>query len=146
MSGKRFTKPERPRLRRSRKATEQWLILEPSRLAAVGGAFCAVLVLVVNLLRQLLGGVVSPGNVLVAASLTFVVSYTLIGVFVWYLLWVAEKEWPDQGPEVRTIHLEGRRDRAASPESGEASEPTPWTPPAEEAGLGVTDEEGNPLT
>jgi hypothetical protein len=135
MSGKRITKPGRPRLRRPRKRAEQWLILEPARLAALGGAVCGLLVLLVNLLRQVAGIPVSPGNVLVAAALTFVVSYTLIGVFVWYLLWVAEKEWPDLEPEARTIHLEGRRDRAAAVETA-----------PENAMPDDADNEGNPQT
>lgn len=135
MSGKRITRPERPRLRRPRKAAEQWLILEPARLAALGGAICAVLVLAINFLRQVSGAPVAPGTVLVAAALTFVVSYTLIGVFVWYLLWVAEKEWPEQAPEIRSIHLEGRRDQAGT-SAGTPESTAPAAP----------DEEGNPLT
>lgn len=95
MSAKRFAKPERPRLRRRAKPVGQWLILEPARLGAVGGAVCALLALVANFVRHLAGGAVAPGGVIVSAALTFVVGYTLVGVFVWYLLSVAEREWPD---------------------------------------------------
>jgi hypothetical protein len=96
VSAKRFAKPERPRLRRRGKPARQWLILEPARVGAVGGALCALLTLVVNFVRHLAGSPAAPGSVIVAAALTFVVGYTLVGIFVWYLLWVAEQEWPEE--------------------------------------------------
>lgn len=45
-------------------------------------------------LRQTLGVQYGVGPFLIGVSLTFVAGYTMTGLFVYYLLWVAEREFP----------------------------------------------------
>jgi hypothetical protein len=68
------------------------LKLEPAGLAAVGGLFFATCSVVVYLVRQLTGSAISLQDMAVGVSLTFVVSYGGTGLFVWYMLHLAEGE------------------------------------------------------
>jgi len=95
------SQPSRPQLRRwFDPADVSWLVLEPAKIALIGAAICATLCMVYLFVRQQMGLVMDPMAVLFRAALTFVISYTLTGAFVYYLLWVAEKELtPEPPPE-----------------------------------------------
>lgn len=79
--------------------------LEPAGLATVGGLFFATCSVVVYLVRQLAGGEIPLQDVVVGVTLTFVVSYAGTGLFVWYMLHLAEGELdrprPKPVPEFR---------------------------------------------
>ncbi len=77
-------------------AAVSWLVLEPSKIAMVGGMTCATLCMVYLFLRQQWGLIMDPMDVLLRVCLTFVVSYTLTGAFVYYLLCIAERELPPE--------------------------------------------------
>ncbi len=69
-----------------------WLIMDPSRVAPVGGVGCGLLALLVYFARQMAGVALAPGSVLVGTALSFVVGYAATGIFVYFLLRVAEVE------------------------------------------------------
>jgi hypothetical protein len=96
MTERVYKKPERPRPKPPWKEENRpgWLIPEPARLAPVGGLFCALIALFYYSIRQYAGIQYGVGPFLVGVSLTFVIGYTTTGLFVYYLLWVAEREFP----------------------------------------------------
>lgn len=99
----------------------QWLVLEPNRLGLAAGAMFSALALVGYGLAGVIGGAPYPvGQQVVGAMATFVVGYAAVGIFVWYLLYVAEREFgPEIEPEKKSLSLvdlaaEQRRDAAAA--------------------------------
>jgi hypothetical protein len=68
------------------------LILEPHRIGMLVGMTLATLVLLVQLLRQWQGADLAPTTVIVGVCSTFIVAYGGAGLFVIYLLYIAEKE------------------------------------------------------
>ena len=93
MAKRKPKKPPRPKLRKwfpHRGPT--WLKLEPAGLATVGGLFFTACSVVVYLVRQLTGHDIALQDVVAGVTLTFVVSYAGTGLFVWYLLHLAEDE------------------------------------------------------
>lgn len=93
MAKKRTKKPPRPKLRKWFPHRGQtWLKLEPAGLALTGGLFFATCAMVLYLVRQLAGAPMDLQDVVTGVALTFFVSYTGIGFFVWYLLHLAETE------------------------------------------------------
>jgi len=99
-----------------------WLVLEPHRLGLVAAAFFTLLAALFYLLRSSAGASFSPGDVLVGAMSTFVVSYAAVGLFVWYVLLVADREFgPQVAPEKKKrslVESEKKSERA-----GTAAEP-----------------------
>lgn len=93
MAKRKPKKPPRPKLRKwfpQRGPT--WLKLEPAGLATVGGLFFATCSMLVYLARQLFGSDIELPDIVVGVVLTFVVSYAGTGIFVWYMLHLAEGE------------------------------------------------------
>lgn len=92
-NNKKLQAPERYRPRRWFDPNlRYWFILEPARLGMVGGAVAAVGTLTYLYIRQQMGLVMEPSYVLFRIALAFVVSYALTGLFVYYLVWVADRE------------------------------------------------------
>jgi len=98
------------------------LALDPHRLGLLGGVACATLALFAYVVRQRFGGPMLPSEVLVGVSATFVVSYALIGIFVWYLLRLAEHEFGPPGGAKR-----GRETAEEASEQEAAGESPPET-------------------
>jgi hypothetical protein len=100
MMGKKPEKPERPKLAPflgwlgAKEA--KWLIVEPRKIGLFGGAVFGTLALVFYFVRQLFGHPMSIQEVLIGAFLTFVVGYAGTGLFVVYVLWVGEREIPEE--------------------------------------------------
>jgi len=92
MTKQNYQKPERPKLRHHRPGPPQWLVLEPARIALVGGSFFATLALGVLFVRQWLGTPIGVAQTIIGVGLTGVVGYTATGFFVCFLLRVAERE------------------------------------------------------
>lgn len=121
---KKAPQPPRPRLRRwIDPAAVYWLVMEPARIALVGATLCATLCMGYLFLRQQMGLVMDPMAVLLRVALTFVISYTLTGAFVYYLLWVAEKELtpappPEPPPAPVAEDSETEQEEAQEPEVG----------------------------
>jgi hypothetical protein len=88
--------PERPRPWRpwQNKNRQGRIVFEPARIAPIGGACFAVLALAFYLLLQVLGSPMAAGDVLVGVALVFVAGYTATGIFVYWLLLVADRELP----------------------------------------------------
>ncbi len=95
---KQYREFEKPRLAPWFQQTRpRWLVMEPAPIAAAAAALCSVAALLIQFVRQLRGVPVSPQEVLIGTALTFVVSYTLVGALVYYILCVASRElWRDQ--------------------------------------------------
>ena len=110
---------ERPRLASCVKdARPRWLIMEPAPLAAVCAVCCAFIVLLIQLIRQLGGAALSPGTVTVSVGLSFVVSYTLVGCFIYYVLRVVDREiWSRQRAEAEAAKAREREAREAAMEA-----------------------------
>ncbi len=113
---------ERPHLRRlfsDRPAGK--LILEPSRVALVAALAFSTFYLLLWFVRGALGTPVPPMTVVVSVGLTFVVSYAAVGLFVIYLLWVGEKEFPEieeieaVEEDLGELESEGESEEAAGP-------------------------------
>ncbi len=108
-------KPERPKPWSpwESRGASGWIVLEPVRLAPLGGTVAGVLALAYFLLRQSWGEYYSPGDVLVGAGLAFVVGYAATGLFVWYLLHVIWRELPEESAtateESDTNHSEPKK-------------------------------------
>jgi hypothetical protein len=84
----------RPRYRRIfGKRSPSWLVLEPNRLGLAGGAVFATIAMLIYWVRGLTGAQMPPSQVLVGVGITFVISYAAVGIFVWYLLYVVEREF-----------------------------------------------------
>lgn len=71
-----------------------WVVLEPARIAPVGACFFTGLVLVIYLLRSVFGYDMDLMRMVLGVVLTFVLSYAATGCFVWFLLVVADREFP----------------------------------------------------
>jgi hypothetical protein len=122
-------KPQRnelPRIRRHRWKESGWLILEPSRIGAIAGCFFSGVAALVYLVRQQLGIPMAIADVALGVAKSFVVSYVAAGVFVLYLLWIAERELlPPDEPKKRR-GLKGDKavradDSPADPEAAQGS-------------------------
>ena len=110
---KLIDRPKRRRFFKPRQAA--WLVLEPNRLGMAGGGVAGLGALILYFVRHISGYPMSPERVLIGAAMTFVVGYGAVGIFTWYLLWVAEKEIPVLEEEQ---HFGIRRDPAqATPEA-----------------------------
>ena len=79
----------------------KWVVLEPNRIGMVGGAVSATLAMLYYFVRHLSGDYMPPERVLVGAAATFVVGYGAVGIFTWYLLWVADRELPIPEEDMR---------------------------------------------
>jgi hypothetical protein len=91
MGKKKIVPPEWPRARSWLAPSESaWLVMEPSRLAPVGGVVFALGAMLFYFVRQLRGAAMAPGDVIVGVLLTFVVAYAATGVIVYYVLRAAE--------------------------------------------------------
>lgn len=113
---------ERPQLRRLfTGAPTGKLILEPARIALAAALILATFCLVLFFVRGAVGQPVPPMTVVVGVGLTFVVSYTAVGILVVYLLWVGERELPEieeiEPPEEEPVET------GAAPEPAPAEEP-----------------------
>lgn len=69
-------------------------MLEPARLAPLGGTTAAVLALAYYLFREWMGLPMSAATIIVRVSLSFVVGYAATGILVWYVLQVLWRERP----------------------------------------------------
>ncbi|MBI2432655.1 MAG: hypothetical protein HYV26_07285 [Candidatus Hydrogenedentes bacterium] len=88
--------PSSPLRRRGRKKPEPKIVLDPDRWGMIVGLFLATLVLVVDFFR---GPSASLNlHTLIGAGLTFVISYLVTGLFVWYLRGVRERELEPASP------------------------------------------------
>ncbi len=98
--------------------------MEPARLAMLGGSICATLAMVYVFIRQQLGMVVDPGQALVRVGLAFVISYAVTGLFVYYLLWVAEKELNHKSSSKKeSAESDDEQDDLETAEEAEEEEP-----------------------
>ena len=71
----------------------QWLVLEPHRLGMAAAALFSVLAMLGYNIAGWLGVPVPVSQMLIGAVATFVISYAAVGLFVWYVLLVAEREF-----------------------------------------------------
>jgi len=85
-----------------------WIVVEPIRLAPLGGAVAGMVALAYFLLRQWRGESYSPGNVIVWVGLATVVGYAATGIFVWYLLHVL---WRERLPHATTTEESDKNNR-----------------------------------
>jgi len=118
--------PKRRQLVRARKPG--WIVLEPSRIGMAGGAAAGTFALIVYYLRGLFGDPVPPIDVLIGALLTFVVGYGAVGLFVWYLLIIAEREIPVE----EVVSRYGATRSESSPANAEGVAPAEVTAPSAE--------------
>lgn len=79
----------------------KWVVLEPNRIGMVGGTVSATVALIYYFVRHISGAYMPPERVLVGAAATFVVGYGAVGIFTWYLLWIADRELPIPEHELR---------------------------------------------
>ncbi len=116
---KQFKDFERPRLAPCIKdARPRWLIMEPAPLAALFAVCCAFIVLLIQIIRQLSGVALSPGAVIISVGLSFVVSYTLVGCFIYYVLRVVDREiWSRQRAEAAAAKAREKEAREAAMEA-----------------------------
>ncbi len=92
-NAKKIEYTKRPRLRPSFGLMRPGrLILEPHRIGMIAGFGLATLVLLILVLQQWQGADLAPTTVIVGVFTTFIVSYGSAGLFVIYLLYIAEKE------------------------------------------------------
>jgi len=114
---KKIKRPEPPRLRNwMGKPNSAWLILEPHRVGLLVATIAATLLLLVQFIRQLRGGLVDLEALILGALTLFVVSYGAVGIFVWYLLYVREREFPVE-TQAKSHHLHGRHKEEAPAEA-----------------------------
>lgn len=104
----------RPRYRRIfGKRAPAWLVLEPNRLGLLGAAIFATLAMLYFGVRNAAGAQLPPRQVLVGVGITFVLSYAAVGIFVWYMLFVAEREFgPPALDEIQRSRLTKKREAA----------------------------------
>ncbi len=110
----------------------RWLKVEPPRLALLAGFFFGTVAMLFYFVRQCLGIVMDPMDVVLGVGKTFLVSYAGVGFFVWYLLRVAEREFappPKTPPKKKSAQTE---EHSEIPEeiinNWEKSEPVPDIP------------------
>ena len=90
-----YAKPDRPKPKPVfREGQPHWLSMEPTKLAALGGVFCASLAMVYYFIHHLAGHPLGVAQVVLSVVLVFGVGYAVTGTFVLYLLHVAEREIP----------------------------------------------------
>ena len=90
---KKIEYAKRPRLRpRFGLMRPGRLILEPHRIGMIAGFALATFVLLILVLQQWQGADLAPKTVIVGVCTTFIVAYGGAGLFVIYLLYIAEKE------------------------------------------------------
>lgn len=95
-------KRERPKLRKLfPERGPKWLIMEPARIAPVGGALFAALAMVYYVALQAGGAVIPPMDVVLGVLKTFVVSYAGTGLFIYFVMRVVEREFPEEDPRRR---------------------------------------------
>lgn len=93
----RYKKPERPKPRMLFHSNRpSWVILEPARLAPVGGSLFALLTLIYYLARDWFGAAIAGMDIVVGVAFTFVIGYAATGIFVYWLLCVAARELPEE--------------------------------------------------
>lgn len=116
----------RPRYRRIfGKRQPAWLVMEPNRLGLLGGSLFAFLATLYFVARNLLGAQLPPSQVLVGVGITFVISYAAVGIFVWYLLYVAEREFgppPLEEVQRRSLILKNEKKAQEVPEGMDADQ------------------------
>jgi len=119
----KYKKPERPKPRALFQSNRpSWVILEPARLAPVGGSLFAFVTLLYYLARDWFGTAIAGMDIVVGVAFTFVVGYAATGVFVYWLLWVAARELPE---EVAAPPPSAGARETAAPESEIESGETP---------------------
>jgi hypothetical protein len=125
-------RPAHPRLKRFyTPAARAWIIMDPARLALLGATVISWLALVIFFLVK--GDALRPLALLVRVGATFVVSYAGIGLFVCFIIWVAERElWAKKPAEAVAAETASEEPDAAENESAETEDSAPA--PAEEAG------------
>ncbi len=114
--------PKSPRLRiRDFFADEgpRWLDLNPLRLGFLGGVFFGWLDLLYYVLRTWSGVIYTPQSVVLGVARTFLAGYAAVGLFVCYLLWVAQRELPEEIPEEEKKAQRLTSKQVAALESGE---------------------------
>lgn len=86
---------ERPRLAQAPAREAYWIVLDPHRTGMIGGVFFGWLTVAFYALLGLLRWQPMFGpSQLVSAGLAFVVGYAGVGLFVYYLLRIGEREFP----------------------------------------------------
>lgn len=109
-AGKKTKRPEQPKLRNVfGKPDSAWLILEPHRVGLLIATLITTVLLSIQFIRQLQGTTVDTGSLLVGALTLFVVSYGASGLFVWYLLYVRERELAPLEEKKVSHELKGRK-------------------------------------
>ena len=105
MAKKETVRPELPKVRRHKWRDAGWLAMEPAKLGTVVACFSAGLALLFLFVRQRLGTPMPIGDVALGVVKTFVVSYVATGLFVLYLLWVAERELapPEESKKLKSL-------------------------------------------
>lgn len=92
-----MVKPERPKLAPFfKKLPKGWITFEPMHWALLGGFFFGVVALMIYSICYLLGMDLNPHRVIIRIALSFVLGYGLSGVFIWYLLFVVQREIPEE--------------------------------------------------
>lgn len=104
-----------------------WLVLEPHRLGLAAASLCTLLAAFYYSLRSWAGTAYAPSQMLVGALATFVVSYAAVGIFVWYVLSVTDREFgPQVEPEKKKRSLlQGAHKPAATEHSAAPTEAMP---------------------
>jgi len=93
----KYKKPERPKPRALFHSNRpSWVILDPARLAPVGGSLFAFATLLYYLARDRFGTAIAGLDIVVGVAFTFVIGYAATGIFVYWLLWVAARELPEE--------------------------------------------------
>ncbi len=110
-----------------------WIILDPAKVALLGGTLFATLTLLFYFVYQGMGGgAVSPMTVAVRVGLVFVVSYTATGVFSYYLLRVADRELEPEDDEDEAPQEAAVENESATPDDATHPSETPIEPIPEE--------------
>ncbi|MBI2425019.1 MAG: hypothetical protein HYV27_19495 [Candidatus Hydrogenedentes bacterium] len=80
--------------------------MDPARIAPVGGTFFAALAMLYFVALQAGGTAIPPMDVVLGVLKTFVVSYAGTGLFVYFVMRVIEREFPEEDPR-RRLGLSG---------------------------------------
>lgn len=107
-----------------------YLVMEPAKVALVAATLVATLTALGIFLYQALGSPISPMVVVLRLVLAFFVSYALVGLFVYYLLWVMQRELPEPEEE----ESEAAEEEAGAPPGETGGEAQASGAPGEEAG------------
>lgn len=90
----------------------------------VGGLFFTTCTMVFYLVRHLAGAAMELQDILAGIALTFFASYTGTGFFVWYMLYLAERELDKSEPAARSQRAH-ESEAEAPAETAPAAEATP---------------------